>query len=151
MRPLLAVLVVLLSVTAGGCAAFREPTSPGIGSSDRESDIALLSAAVVTDGDGHGTLVGALDNTTEEEDQLVGVTITSERGDIPAELPQPVTIGPEETVELADTAHIAITSDKLRPGFLFEIHLDFAKNRDVSVKVPVEEQKGPYAEVEIPS
>lgn len=145
-------LLALLTAVATGCTQdTHDPISPGIGNSDRDAAVIVLSAAVVTDGEGHGTVVGTVSNTTSDPDRLTDVAITTEHGEVPVMLPSDVPLGPEESVRLGETAGIAISSDKLEPGQLFELHLDFAHAGEVSLKVPVERQQDGYADVEIPT
>ena len=147
-----AVVAVLLLALVSGCTQdTHDPISPGIGNSDREAPVIVLSAALVTDGHGHGTVVGTISNTTSHPDRLVDVSITSEHGQVPATLPSQIPLGADESVRLGESAGIAIRSDKLDPGQLFELHLHFASAGEVSLKVPVERQQDGYADVEIPS
>jgi copper(I)-binding protein len=152
-RRLLVLLVTALLLTAlAGCTDEPDgPPSPGIGNSTHAGDLEVLGAAVVTDGEGNGTLVGTVNSTRDEPDRLVELRASSEQGPVPVTLPAPVPIPPQESVRLHETADIRLSTEGLKPGRLIELHLEFAKAGEVGLKVPVERQEGAYADVEVPS
>ncbi|HET6697775.1 MAG TPA: hypothetical protein VFG88_01680 [Nocardioidaceae bacterium] len=152
-RRLLVLLVTALLLTAlAGCTDEPDgPPSPGIGNSTHAGDLEVLGAAVVTDGEGNGTLVGTVNSTREEDDRLVALRAASEQGPVPVALPAPVPIPAQESVRLHETTDIRLSTVGLKPGRLIELHLEFAGAGEVSLKVPVERQEGAYADVEVPS
>lgn len=137
-----------LSACGGGNGGLNEAS---IGTNERTDSNDALGFALVVDGEGSGRVVGTLINTTDTPQALVGATITTKRARsataavVGGQLPLP----PEEPVELAREPAIAVSAEDLPVGFLAELTLEIEGGEPIEMLVPVEEQTGPYAEVEV--
>lgn len=133
-----------------GCGGNDLRYEPAIGSNARTASIQALSLAVVTNGHGVGTLAGTLINEADGADRLLDVRTTSEIGPIGTTLPDgPVALPHEEPVRLATTSAVMMRSDNLRQGYWIDLVIRFDDSSELSMKVPVEPQSGPYADIEI--
>ena len=150
-RRLLTLVMMLVTVGAlSGCSSNDLEYEPSIGSNARTPSMQALSLAVVTDGEGLGTLVGTMVNEGDETDRLVDVQATAETGPIPTRLPGgPVALPTDEPVRLSTTKAVLMESDNLRQGYWVDLTLSFADSRQMTLKAPVEPRSGPYAEIEI--
>lgn len=127
------------------------------GTDVRTGDVKGLNMLVVADGSGTGTLVAALVNTLEEEDQLVAATATDP--DTGTELTvtgleTPVPLPQDELVQLIDDtaeAPIGISGETVEAGQVLQINLQFLRGGAVAAEVPVMARAGDYAEVPAPA
>jgi hypothetical protein len=127
-----------------------EPYQASIGTNARTDDIDALGFAVVVDGEGNGRVVGTLINTTRRQHALVDVQVESERGPIRASvIGDSVPLPSDEPVELVREPAIAVSAEDLPEGLFVELTLDISGAGPIEMLVPVEPQKGPYAEVEV--
>lgn len=124
--------------------------APAIGTNERVSGMDALSFAIVTDGSGTGTLVGTLINTSEKPNALVGASVTTERASVDAVLEGgDLGLPPGETVPVARNNAVSASSQDFPVGFFVELRLTFRNGPPVEMLVPVEPQRGPYAEIEV--
>ncbi|HET6626438.1 MAG TPA: hypothetical protein VFG63_08605 [Nocardioidaceae bacterium] len=139
--------------TLTACSTPDLEYAPSIGSNDRTATIQALNLAVVTNGEGVGTLVGALLNEADSADRLVGVVAVSELGPIETAMPTgPIKLPEEDAerlVQLAPSSAVTLRGDNLRQGFWIDLTLRFDDSAELPTKVPVEAQAGPYADIEI--
>lgn len=139
----LAPLALLVAVLAGcGVVRFHAQTNeiyqPGPGITVRNGDVYGLNLAVVTDGEGHGTLIGALLNKVTAPDKLEAVSVRQLDGKrlTVAILPGYIALQPEQSVQLADTAAVRVTGD-LTSGTYVRLVLTFHNAAPIRLKVPV--------------
>lgn len=145
---------VLGPVLLAGCSLDGsdddEPYQASIGTNARTDDTDALGFALVVDGDGNGRVVGTLINTTEAQHALVGAQVDGERGQIRASvIGDSVPLPPDEPVELAREPAIAVSAEDLPEGLFVELTLDISGAEPIEMLVPVEPQRGPYADVEV--
>ena len=154
-----------LMVTGGlaGCATGVDAQTTAYynapaGTDERGGDVKGLNMLVVADDSGAGTLVAALLNTTDTEDELVAVTATDpDTGDelTVTGLDSPVPLPPNVLVQLIDdtveSGPVGIGGEALEPGQVLEVSLQFARAGAVSAEVPVMTREGDYADVPTPA
>jgi hypothetical protein len=125
---------------------------PSLGQVERNETVTASNLVIVTDGEGYGVLVGTLINDGDEQDRLVDV-------DVEGELSQPVRVElldgaialpPDSPVRLADDPTVAVSSDRLVPGFRVPLELTFDSSAAIATTVTVEPQTDPYADIEVP-
>ncbi len=144
------VLTVAASALLAGCGSDDEIYPVSIGSNERTASTDALGFAIVSDGEGNGRVVGTLLNTTEQSQKLVGVEVDTERGPAQATLIDgDVPLPAGEPVKLVRLPAVAVSADDLPVGLFVEVTLDIEGAEPIDLLVPVEEQKGPYEEVEV--
>ena len=162
-RPSSAALAAVALVAAGalsGCGTGFEAqtttvyTAP-VGADVRTGDVKGLNMLVVAGTDGTGTLVAALVNTTDEDDQLEEVTVTDIDGDQPLTvtgLDAPVELPPHTLVQVADgeIPPIGVNGEAVEAGQVLSVNLRFSRAGAVVAEVPVVAAEGDYADVPTP-
>jgi hypothetical protein len=130
-------------------------TAPA-GADVRTGDIKGLNMLVVAD-DGSGTLVAALVNPTEDDDELVGVTATDLDSDAAVTvtgLDAPVELPAGELVQLAaedaEAGPIGLSGDGVQPGQVLQLSLQFSRAGAISAEIPVVTREDAYADVPTP-
>ena len=141
LRPLATAAAVLaLAVPLSSCgfdyATDRDYTPAG-GANNREGDVDILSAVVVSAAEGSGTFVASLSNNdTDTEQSFTGVS-GDEGASIEAADFDPITIKPGGLVNLADPpADVVLTGD-FAAGDFVDLALDFGNGERVTMNVPV--------------
>lgn len=154
-RAAIAALVLAPALAACG---FNAPTDqvyqPAEGVLNRDQDVDVLNALIVSGQDGSGTFVANLvNNDVETADRLVSVagpeitvpadTLTAEDADavIPA----------DGALNLATQGRITVTGDGVVAGRFVEVVLTFASGDAVNVRVPVVRNDGDYVDVPLPA
>ena len=145
-RRLAPLALVLLVPGLGACAYQTDQVyQPGVGVNDREGTVDVLGAVVVSSTDGRGTFVASLVNSNlEQPDQLSGMT----GQDVEVQLSEPVEIGPESLVNLADSGLVGVTGESIEPGGFARLTLTFASGQETALHVPVVEDTGEFSDIE---
>jgi hypothetical protein len=135
-----AVAVLALAAPLSSCgfdyATDRDYTPAG-GANNRDGDVDILSAVVVSAEEGSGTFVASLSNNdTDNEQTFTGVS-GDEGASITAAEFEPVEIAPGGLVNLAEPpAEIVLTGD-FTAGDFVPLTLDFGNGERVMLNVPV--------------
>jgi len=145
---------VLAPLLAGCGSGFQAETNqiyqPGQGISVRDTAVYGVNMLIVSDGEGNGTLVGALINQAETTDRLVGASVRPTSGKaldttiVPGRVPLP----PHQAVQLADDGDVRITG-KLLPGAYYVLTLTFHHAAPIETQVPVVPAAGDFADVPV--
>lgn len=147
-RRLAAVAVVLLVPALGACGLnyqTNEFYQPGIGVNDRDGEVDVLAAVVVSSTEGSGTFVASLVNQNLEESVSL-VRVSGE--EVEAELlGSAIEIGPEELVNLADMGVIAVDGERVRRGLFVRVTLEFDNGQKTRLNVPVVGKDAEYSDV----
>lgn len=150
------VAVLALVLVVAGCSAADhgkddgDPYKASVGSNARTPHTDALGVAIVVDGEGNGRIVGALLNTTDKSQTLVGADVDTERGKARAAVIEDrVELPPGKTVELAREPAVSVSAEDFSVGFFVELTLEIKGGSPIEMLVPVEAQKGPYAEIEV--
>jgi hypothetical protein len=144
-----AVAVLALAVPLSSCgfdyATDRDYTPAG-GANNREGDVDVLSAVVVSAAEGSGTFIASLANNDPENPETFTGVSGEEEGSITAEEFEPVEIAPGGLVNLAEPpAEIVVTGD-FTAGDVVPLSLDFGNGERVSLNVPVVSNDSGYWE-----
>jgi len=127
---------------------------PAGGVLNRDKDVDVLNALIVSGEDGSGTFVANLVNNNQEHaDKLVSVTgpaITVPADALTAKGAD-TTIPAAGALNLAATGLVSVSGDTVKAGNFVEISLTFASGDVVDVRVPVFRNDGIYADVPLPS
>ena len=151
--PLAAALLVG-ATRASGCLmsvfADAELYRPSMGSNVRTEEVDALGFAIVVDDDGNGRVVGTLINTEYRPHAVTGAAVKSAREPVVAALlADVVRLPPHEQVDLTKQPPVSVPAADLSVGSFVELTLDVTDGELVQMLVPVEAQKGPYADVEV--
>ena len=143
-----AVLALAAPLTSCGFdyATARDYT-PAAGANNRDGEVDVLSAVVVSGQEGSGTFVASLSNNLLEPDDTKTLTaITGESDDVTVAEFEPVEIAPGGLVNLAEPpAEIVVTGD-FTAGDVVPLSLDFGNGERVSLNVPVVSNDSGYWE-----
>jgi hypothetical protein len=159
-RTALASVTLAVAAVVGGCATGFDAqtttvyTAPA-GADVRTGDVKGLNMLVVADDEGTGTLVAALVNATDEDDELVSLTVADIDSDDSVTvtgLDAPVPLPAGQLVQLADgeMAPVGLEGDPVVAGQVLRINLRFSRAGAVVAEVPVVAREGDYAEVPTP-
>lgn len=141
LRPLATAAAVLaLAVSLSSCgfdyATDRDYTVAG-GANNREGDVDVLSAVVVSKAEGSGTFVASLSNNDPDAEQSFTGVSGDEGASIEAADFDPITIEAGGLVNLADPpAEVVLTGD-FTAGDFVPLALDFGNGERVTMDVPV--------------
>jgi hypothetical protein len=148
--------VAALCLTVTGCngVGFNEQTNKfyqgAAGITNRDGEVYVLNALVVTDGKGNGTMVGTLLNQTSTADSLQGVTATDSNGKaLTTKLASPVPLGREQAVKLETNASVRLTGQGLVAGYYIHVTFTFATAAPLSMTIPVLPQGTEYSSVPV--
>jgi hypothetical protein len=140
LRPIAtAAAVIALAAPLSSCG-FDYPTerdyTPAGGANNREGEVDILSAVVVSGQEGSGTLVASFSNNSGEDEQTFTGVSGSEGTQVQADF-DPVAIPPAGLVNLADPpADIVLTGD-FTAGDFVPLAFDFGNGERISFNVPV--------------
>jgi hypothetical protein len=144
---------VALTALVSGCSnGFDAQTDqlyqPGPGISVREDGVYLLNAAIVTDGSGNGTLIGALLNTGSRPDRLVSVSFGggSQQSNI---VGGTITLPMRQPVQLADTGNVQVSGKGIVAGTFQKVSLTFRNGAPISTDLPVLTQTEEFSTIPV--
>ncbi len=150
-RRLAAAAMVLLVPTLGACGFGYQTDQvyqPGIGVNNRDGNVDVLGAVVVSSVDGQGTMVASLVNEDDNnDDSLVNVT-----GDgLEAQVSAPVKIAAGTLVNLADSGAVSVTGDTIQPGKFARLTLTFESGQTTEINAPVVPHSDEFSDVRLAS
>jgi hypothetical protein len=150
---LAAIALVAVPLLAGCGTGFQAETNqiyqPGPGITDRNGDVYLLNALIVTDGKGHGTVVGALVNQQSRTDTLTdaGVKCGPKTLDTSI-LSGTVSLMSQQSVQLATTGDVRV-SGTLDSGTYCTLTLTFAQAGPIDLEIPIVDAAGDFSGVPV--
>ena len=154
LRRSLAAAAVVLTAPALASCGFDYPTdqvyTPGVGVNDRDGDIDVLHALVVSGAEGSGTVVAALVNNQQEDDALTEIAGSGPDASVTVSSAGSVEVPGTELVQLAEE-EIGVEGESIAPGQFVELTFSFQNAESVTVEVPVVARRGDYAEIPVPS
>ncbi|MCW2736025.1 hypothetical protein [Nocardioides sp.] len=141
LRPLATAAAVLALAASLASCGFDYATDRDYavtsGATNRDGDVDVLSAVVVSAAEGSGTFVASLSNNLTDEPQTFTGVSGAEGATITAAEFDPIEIPAGGLVNLADPpAGIVLTGD-FGPGSVVPLTLDFGDGERVSLNVPV--------------
>lgn len=141
LRPLATAAAALaLAASLSSCgfdyATDRDYTPAG-GANNRDGEVDVLSAVVVSAAEGSGTFVASLSNNDPETAQTFTAVAGAEGAQITASEFDPIEISAGGIVNLAEpAANIVLTGD-FGPGNVVPLSVDFGNGERISLNVPV--------------
>ncbi|HET8603093.1 MAG TPA: hypothetical protein VFM09_04135 [Marmoricola sp.] len=141
--------LLLLTPLVGACG-FNYQTDqvyqPATGTDNRDGQVYILNAMVVTVNGGKGTFAGTLVNESQTRaDKLVDVTGPNIQGS-----QAQVSIPPNGAVNLAKTGQVSVSGPQIKPGGFVQMTFEFASGQSTQLAVPVVPRTGYYANVALP-
>ncbi len=135
-----AAAVLALAAPLSSCgfdyATDREYTPAG-GANNRDGDVDVLSAVVVSGAEGSGTFVASLSNNDPDVEQTFTGVTGAEGSSVTAAEFEPVTISPGGIVNLADPAADIVLTGDFTAGNVVPLSIDFGNGERISLNVPV--------------
>ncbi len=134
-----AAAVVALAAPLSSCgfsyATDREYT-PGSGANNRDGDVDVLSAVVVSAAEGSGTFVASLANNGSTAEETF-TAVAGQDTEVTAAEFEPITIPAGGLVNLADPAADIVLTGTFKAGDVVPLTVDFGNGQRVSLNVPV--------------
>ena len=154
LRRSIAVAALALAPVLTSCG-FDQPTdrvyTPGVGVNDRDGEVDVLNALIVSGAAGSGSVVATLSNNDlAEADRLTGI---SGAGDNNAQitLESPIEIPRGGSVSVSDEAEVSVEGEQITSGAFVPITFTFENAEPVTIEVPVVARRGPYSDIPVPS
>jgi hypothetical protein len=146
-----ATLVLLIPALAGCGVNFNAQTNevytPAQGVNDRDGQVDVLGAAVVSALAGSGTVVATLVNEDlEDVDRLTAVTVEGAQAEI---APGETEIPANGSLDLATSGAVQATSDGIEAGRFVEVVFSFERAEAVTIEVPVVTHEEDYLDVPV--
>jgi hypothetical protein len=114
--------------------------TPAAGPNDRDADVDVLGAVVVSGQEGSGTFIASFSNNDREKtlsvDSLTATTSGDDASDLTIGDFDPIEIPPGGLVNLADDGGISVEGD-LDAGDFVDIELGFDNGQSASMSIPV--------------
>ena len=158
-RGLAACIAALATALTPGCSTnFDAQTNqiyqPGVGSNNRDGDVYVLDALVVTDGTGLGTISAGLVDELAKADALIGVSATSPAGNQVRGmiLTHRVRLPGLKLVQLSDAGNVILSAVKpLNVGGTINVTFTFQNAGPVTLDLPIVLNTGDFARVPVPT
>jgi hypothetical protein len=140
LRPLATATAVLaLAVPLSSCGfdyATDREYSPAGGANNREGEVDVLSAVVVSAAEGSGTFVASLSNNQDEEQTFTGVSGDEGAAVTAAEF-EPIAIAAGGLVNLAEPPADILLTGEFEAGDFVPLSVDFGNGERIMLNVPV--------------
>lgn len=154
LRRSIAVAALALTPVLASCG-FDQPTdrvyTPGVGVNDRDGEVDVLNALIVSGAPGSGSVVATLSNNdVDEADRLTDISGAGENN-AQISLESPIEVPRGGTVSVSDEAEVSVEGEQISSGAFVEITFTFENAEPVTVEVPVVARRGPYADIPVPS
>jgi hypothetical protein len=105
-------------------------------SENREGEVDVLSAVVVSAAEGSGTFIASLSNNDPEQEQTL-TAVAGEDATVTAAEFEPIVISPGGLVNLAEPAAGIVLTGEFTAGDVVPLTVDFGNGERVSLNVPV--------------
>ncbi|WP_344304244.1 hypothetical protein [Nocardioides bigeumensis] len=136
--------------SCGFDAATDRPYTPGVGVSDQDGQIDVLSAVVVSSAPGQGRFVASLSNGDQRDSGTFDSLAPAGGSDVEAAEFEPIEVGPGSLVNLVDVEPITLTGD-FEAGDFVTVTIGFSSGESSTMDVPVVDNAGYYADLDGPS
>lgn len=149
----LAVAPALSSCGSSFGAQTNQVYNPSRGVDNRDGDVDVLNALIVTGSDGSGTLVATLvDNDQVKADALKGIAGAGQDAALTGQVSGDTTIPAAGLLNLATQGDVSLRGKRIVPGNFVEITFSFDHAGSATLDVPVVSSDDPdYADVKVPA
>ena len=134
-----AATVVALAAPLSSCGfdyATDRVYTPGSGANNREGDVDVLSAVVVSAAEGSGTFVASLANNSPDAEESF-TAVAGQDATVTAAEFEPITIPAGGLVNLAEPAAGIVLTGEFTAGDVVPLTVDFGNGERISLNVPV--------------
>ncbi len=134
-----AATIVALAAPLSACGfdyATDRDYTPGSGANNREGDVDVLSAVVVSAAEGSGTFIASLSNNGADGEETL-TAVSGQDSTVTAAEFEPVTIPAGGLVNLAEPATDIVLTGEFAAGDFVPLTMDFGNGERVSLNVPV--------------
>ena len=134
-----AATIVALAAPLSSCGfdyATDRDYTPGSGANNRDGDVDVLSAVVVSAAEGSGTFIASLSNNGSDEEETL-TAVTGQDSTVTAAEFEPVAIPAGGLVNLAEPAADIVLTGDVAAGDVVPLTVDFGNGERVSLNVPV--------------
>ena len=134
-----AATIVALAAPLSSCGfdyATDRDYTPGSGANNRDGDVDVLSAVVVSAAEGSGTFIASLSNNGSDEEETL-TAVTGQDSTVTAAEFEPVAIPAGGLVNLAEPAADIVLTGDFAAGDVVPLTVDFGNGERVSLNVPV--------------
>ena len=114
-------------------------------SENREGQVDVLSAVVVSATAGSGTFIASLSNNVPDQEQTF-TAVAGEDASVTAAEFEPITISPGGLVNLAEPAAGIVLTGEFKAGQVLPLTVDFGNGERISLNVPVVSNETGYWE-----
>ncbi|MEP6527200.1 MAG: hypothetical protein ABJA86_08545 [Nocardioidaceae bacterium] len=154
-----ALATILVTGLSAGCSTnFDAQTNriyqPAAGSNNRDGDVYVLNALLVTDGTGLGTISAGLVDEAAQDDALIGVSADSPAGNRVQGmiLTRRVDLPSLKLVQLSDAGDVILSAGKpLNVGGIINVTFTFRNAGPVTLELPIVTNTGDFARVPVPT
>ena len=141
LRPLVTAAAVLaLAAPLSSCGfdyATDRDYTPGSGANNRDGDVDVLSAVVVSAAEGSGTFIASLSNNDRSEEQSFTGIAGAEGTTVEVAEFEPVTVPAGGLVNLAEPAADIVLTGDFKAGDFVPLAIDFGNGERITLNVPV--------------
>ena len=144
-----AAAVLALAVPLSSCGfdyATDREYDVNSGATNRDGDVDVLSAVVVSAAEGSGTFIASFSNNLPDEEQTFTGVAGAEGATVTAAEFEPITIDGGGLVNLADPAAGIVLTGDFGPGNVVPLSIDFGNGERISLNVPVVSNETGYWE-----
>ena len=146
-RVAIAALLLAPALTACGFSAQTDQVyQAALGPNYRGDSVDVLNAVIVSSTDGSGTFAGTLVST----DAADGDTLESVTGDGITASRRTIDIPASGHALLAESGELTLQGSEIEPGNWVDLTFAFSSGQTTTMKVPVVESTGDYADVPLP-
>jgi len=133
-----AVLALAAPLTSCGFDYATDRTyTPAAGANNREGDVDVLSAVVVSAAEGSGTFIASFSNNDPDNSASFTALSGDDGATVTAAEFEPVEIGPGALVNLAEPAAGIVLTGDFGPGSVVPLTVDFGDGERISLNVTV--------------
>ena len=143
-----AATVVALAAPLSSCGfdyATDRDYTPGSGANNRDGDVDVLSAVVVSAAEGSGTFIASLSNNGSEREETF-TAVAGQDTDVTGAEFEPIAIPAGGLVNLAEPAAGIVVTGDFEAGDVVPMTVDFGNGERVSLNVPVVSDETGYWE-----
>ena len=143
-----AATVVALAAPLSSCGfdyATDRNYTPGSGANNRDGDVDVLSAVVVSAAKGSGTFIASLSNNGSEKEETF-TAVAGQDTDVTGAEFEPIAIPAGGLVNLAEPAAGIVVTGDFEAGDVVPLTVDFGNGERVSLNVPVVSDETGYWE-----
>ena len=145
-RRLAALALALVLPALGGCKYQTDQVyQPAVGVNERQGDVDILGAVVVSGTAGSGIFVASLANKDADKPATLSA-VTGPKG-YTITVAKPVTVGPEALVNMSKLGAVQVNGPDVAAGGFVRLTLNFDTGQSTEVNVPIVDKNEEFSEI----